>query len=69
MKQENTKARVLDAFKNHAKMDAYAVARKTGLSPMAAGRTMLKLAEEGELVAEGVLGSANDLACEMRLSA
>ncbi len=43
-------------------LDAYQVARMTGLAPMTAGRALVALADQGAATCIDVRGTANDLA-------
>lgn len=50
-------------------LDAYQVAKVTGVTPMQAGRTMAKLALKGVVRTDDPLGTENDLGARYRLVA
>lgn len=50
-------------------LDAYQVAKASGVTPMQAGRTLAKLALKGLVKTEDPLGTENDLSARYRLVA
>lgn len=62
------KALVVQALENASgPLNAYQVAKATGVTPMQAGRTLLKLAAQGLAQSDDERATANDLAAAFSL--
>lgn len=51
--------------KSEQPLDAYQIARQTGLTPMNVGRSLMKLVKKGQVRYLDELGSANDLSARV----
>jgi hypothetical protein len=67
--KQSTREAVISALrKSSDALDAYQVAKHTGLTPIQAGRTLLKLASEQMVMSDDDLAdSANTLSAQFRL--
>ncbi|KDP84502.1 helix-turn-helix domain-containing protein [Cupriavidus basilensis] len=64
----DTRQAVIDALKKTGTpMDAYQVAKATGVSPIQAVRTLTKLTTKGLVRTDGPLGDENDLSAQFSL--
>lgn len=65
----DTRQAVIDALqKTGTPMDAYQVAKATGVSPIQAARTLTKLAAKGVVQTDAQLGAEADLSAQFRLA-